>query len=1562
MTTRRYTPEVRNSRIKTAGLCAVLFALFPFLSQDGSASDAGARYEESKWEPRAVLPTADTLGNNFWPPSPVEEVDFEDGTFVGSRLRPAPAPGIYPRVLLTPGDVEEIQAKVALGEKAPSAFRVMWERERKKQSPFYALVAENEVLGRALAEQLVAKMQALGPKLDELEKRPDRDNLWAVERSIVASGDPDPPTEIWALLDYDYLHKWMTPDEHKRAEGLIARITKGRVSNFMVKPDHFLMNNHKMFGMEFLRLLMLIEGTEGFDQAVYDRASQKARVMLDYYLYPAGNCFESIKGWLNNSVYVALARRHPELLKHSRLRAKMDFFQHAMRWENGRWKIREEMRASAFHVIWMMRYFRPEDPAMDWLYRATFTTHDFLNDPNAKWPDPVGINSELLLLFAEEGLTGKDGKPLDWSDPERIKALGLPLTWVDDRGGNVITRNSWEPDDLMLGFTTKQDFYYGGHEGSETNRFVLWKDGVNWARDSDLLAVKATSLQNMLTIDGRGLDWPPAPARWLGVEETPEGVAAAGDGKMAYDFAKVMQVHPLDFPSAQLPYYRPFAAGNYDATRDHQIAFHPGTVKWNDGFAHTDYGPWSGETRLVESYRVNNPVEKAYRTVYMGRGEHPYVLVLDDARKDGEPHLYDWNMTVPEGVDLLDAKTREVLFQSVPPGADRESDLLLGMASTPRDEKTGQAKTAKDDPLLLVRTLWRNTSYGYPVPRYEKLPIEPHRPYAGLGKVTVPAISEEPEFRILLYPHRQGDPQPETRWSDDRRELTIRIGDVTDRFQFGVTDGGRTAFSVERNGKLIFQSGTTPARPTLEVRGTVFDPVALRDTRLDGEVPRFVFDGSTKVKIPRPTLPAFLVYTLDGSEPTATSQRYEKPIEITGDVTLTARVVDPEWTAGPQESAVVRAEFVQVKAAEGQPAPPTDSRPGLLARVYEKKTVLWDDRGFFQADRIMLPDLDLEKPVVTQLVENFVLPWINPQRPPNEQAKGFYRFNGWFEASKPGVYRFAVDSCGPVFMKVGGQVAIEESGVFHQQQAIREGDAVLGTGWHALELIVTDPLLWNVVTVEEMPFSVRVRHEGVDWQDLASASLRAVVGDKKLDIPPALAWKDAGAPPAWMEAGLVRSTFDRTGLHREPGFLDIGKESPHSVELVENMTINPRPGLVRAYDGWFYAPAEGIYKFDLPAKKASREHLSDLSAAFQNQLRIHDEVIVQRGVHGRRTNGQVGLKEGWHPISIRLGGSEAAASVTYPDGESVPLTAQLLQRPAVIRIAPPDAEAHAENQEIFGPTEVAMTLPEGRKGTIRFTMDGSEPTAASPEFRKPVTIERDTTVRAAAFLPDGKQAGASRAAFRLVTLPEAGLISSASFRDWDGKTGLTSLDSRSQVWTDPGTALEDRALVFYPAGRGLKPAVDINVSRPVAKAAVKVSQLKMGADALTIGMWFRSDAAGGRLFGKEGLTAFGKRYRTVSAKLDGGRIVASPGKLASEKIAPGTWNQVVLTANPTESRLFLNGREVARGEGSKELATDALDFLDGHAATLGEFRVYERVLTPAEIARWFDATHKNFVP
>lgn len=1510
-------------------------------------------YEAPAWTPRAILPAQDVLDPNFWPPEkPADGVDFDDPGFASGRLHAAPEPGVFPRVLLTPQDVATIQQKIALGPKAPLAFQKLWARIKDKQTPFVALVTNNEKLGRRLAQELVSKVRALGPKLDKLDTLPDRENLWAVERSIMASGDPSPPTEIWDLIDYDYLHKWMTPEERGEVEQVIARITHGRITNFMAYPDHFMINNHQGFGMEFFRLLLLIEGKPGFDKKVYEVGAHKAQAMLDWYLSPDGMSYESIKGWMNVSAFMALARRDPNFLKNSRWRSKMNFFQHAARWENGRWVNREEMRASAFPVIWMMRYFHPENRAYDWLYSTTFNRHAFLLDPSERWPNPVGVSEELLLLFAEDGMKDKAGRALDWSDPKAVASLNLPLTWKDDRRGYMITRNSWAPDDLQLGFTCKQDFFYGGHEGSETNRFVLWAGGVNWVRDSDMLAVKATFLQNMPTIDGRGLDWPPAPGVWLGVTESPDGVSAAGDGKISYSFAKVMQVHPLDFPSTKLPYYAPFASGNFDLTRDQQIAFHPLTVEWNDGYAHTDYGPWSGETRLVESYRVNNPVEKAYRTVYLARGEHPYVLVLDDLKKDAKSHLYEWNITLPENIDLIDAKTAEILFQSVPPGAGRESDLLLGLATTARDEKSGRAVPKKGDPLLLVRTLWRKTDYGFPVPRFEKLHVEPQAPYAGLGHLTIPAISDSPEFRVLLYPHRQGDPLPSTRWNDDRSELTVRIGDVTDVYRFAAGEGGRTMFSVERNGRPVLRSEATPPAPVLEVLGRRFDPANLRTTRNEGSIPVYPFSGHIEAKLERPRPPAWIAYTLDGSDPGESSLRYDKPIRIEKSCRLAARIIDPKWPAGPREGAIVRGDFQEVAPAQAV-KPPGNVRPGLLGRVYEMKTVLWNNRGFFDASKVMLPDLDKEKPVVSAFCNGFALPFAAPTHPMEEQAKGFYRFSGWFRAASAGTYEFVINSCGPVLLTVGGREVVASKGVFHQQQAERSGSVVLGAGWHALDLIVCDPLFWNISTLDEMPFSVSVSRDGGPPASIAPDDLRGDPSEAINPAEPPVVWKPAQAAPEWLEPGVTRRSFDRSDRSREPSYLDIDREAPIDSENADEIRDNLVPSLVQAYEGWFHAPADGIYTFDTPARRLERDHLSNISGACQNQLRIDDEVVVQRGVPGRRSTGKLGLKEGWHRVSLRLGNSLPDADVTYPDGQTLPITAALLQRESVIEIAQEGQPAASSTKEIFGPTKVELRLPHDRSGTIHYTLDGSEPTAASPVYKAPFEIDRSTAITAAAVLPDGAVVARNRAEFSLVTFPSRKQLGNFVARDWDGTTGL-SKTTAGTFWVNPSaTIAKDGSLAVNRDSSAAASDLDVNVHRGSNRAGVTLSGMKMRDNAVTVGIWFRSEKGDGQLFGKDGRNAFGKAYRTVSASLRNGSVIAMPGQISGGKVAKGEWTHVVLTVDGRESRLYVNGEEVARGGGGPALATDSLDVLVNHPASLGEVRVFERVLAPEDVRAWF---------
>ena len=1444
-----------------------------------------AFYEEPIWQPRAHPSLDDVLSTTFHPPSPsvVPPVRYDTPGYAAEKLHPAPATGVHPRVLVTPEDVVAIRARVAQGDAAPLEFRTLWTRVRESRSAFSALVARDDTLGRALAAQFVEKLHALEPKLDRLDAQPDRQNIWSAERSLIASQDPEPPSEIWTLIDYDYLHGWLSESDRELAERIITRLVADRFSNYLCEPDHFLINNHKGFGMEFIRLMLLVEGRPGFPAKTFARSADKARAMLDWYLSPDGMCYESIKGWLNTSAFVAVGRRNPQFLRHDHLVAKLRFFQSTLRWENGRWRIRDEMRASAFHVIWLMRFLYPENRSYDLLYSATLSSHDFLTDAAAKWPDPVGIAPELLLLFAGGG-SGDDraGKLADWTSQAAIDSLKLPVTWHDDLRGYVEARNSWRIGDLHLGFVNKQDFFYGGHEGSEANRLTLWKDGVNWLRDEDLLAVKATGLQNMLTIDGHGLSWPPVPGVWLGVNEGPHGISAAGDARLAYAHNKIMQVHPLASASGKLPYYAPFTEKNFDLTRDLQVAFHPGTVAFNDGYAHTDYGPWSGETRLVEFYGDNQPVAQAERTVHLARGDRPYVLVLDDARRaDDVPHLFESSFNLPDDAVVVDAKTTEIQFQNVEPSELRESEFLLSAGGTSRDPATGNPVIKKGDPLLLIRVLHRNSDYGYPAPRIQVLPARPERPFNRFTQLVVPALTKSPEFRILFYPHRSGDPLPVTAWNTDRTSLTVTLGKQRDVYRFARTDAGRIVFDFTRDGKMALANPAAPARPVLLANGDRYDANEVRTTRREGETPLFPMpEGGQPVAFERVAAPADIHYTLDGTVPTVSSPRFEAPFRIVASSTLRARVIDPAWPGQNQTSAELTARFEARPVVPGAAKPPAAATPGLLARVYELNTKLWDDRGFFRASKVMLPDLDRAAPLVTAAVPaGFALPRAVPAAPVAEQTKGFYRFTGWFHAAAPGTHTFAVDSCGPVLLTVAAQDAIAETGVFHQQQTERRGAVVLGAGWHPLELIVTDPLFWNLVSQDRMPFRVTVRAPGeTTFTPIPDDRLAALMPTDAVPAEPAVIWKSAVPAPCPLVPGVIRTAYEREGRANDPEYLDIDAATPRRQELSGRIEPNENPAQVVVYDGWFEAPTDGVYVFDLPFRRSGYTHLGSFRHAYQSQLRVADEIVLQRGVAGRIAPGRIGLKAGWHLFSLRLGSSSADLTVTYPDGQTVPLTAARLRRAA--NLAP------------FSPGPEAALI--------------------------------------ARFIPGVTPAG------------------DPGFRAWiAGFASVRTLDRRPAVVAPLAPPL------IVASGPG---GVDINMTRGAGRVPLKFHFLKMRDPDFTVGMWFRSDTGDGRLFGKQGLTAFGKSYKTVSVSVSGGKLRATPGGLSGGAVEPGRWHHATLSATPTRLGIYLDGELVDEGPGAPGLATDALDFLPDHAGAIGEILIYNRELSAADVARLFRAS------
>jgi hypothetical protein len=280
--------------------------------------------------------------------------------------------------------------------------------------------------------------------------------------------------------------------------------------------------------------------------------------------------------------------------------------------------------------------------------------------------------------------------------------------------------------------------------------------------------------------------------------------------------------------------------------------------------------------------------------------------------------------------------------------------------------------------------------------------------------------------------------------------------------------------------------------------------------------------------------------------------------------------------------------------------------------------------------------------------------------------------------------------------------------------------------------------------------------------------------------------------------------------------------------------------------------------------------------------------------------------------------------------------------------------------EIYAPTRFVFAAPAGLSGDIRYTLDGSAPSSSSPRAADPLELAETTTLRSTLFAGERALTAPATVVITRVVRPERDLVARLDFAAWDGRTGIVPLDSRCRSWVAAFAAAATldgrRALVANPVITAEGPGgVDINMTRGAGRVPLKLHGLRLRDPEFTVGLWFRSDTGDGLLFGKQGLTAFGKSYRTVSVRVKDGRLRAEPGHLAGGTVQIGAWHHAVLSATPDRLALYLDGKLVDDSPGAPGLATDALDFFADHPGALAGVAIYSRELSAEDVARWHAA-------
>ncbi|WP_161496082.1 chitobiase/beta-hexosaminidase C-terminal domain-containing protein [Zobellia sp. OII3] len=1631
------------------------------------------------------------------PPMPKVDFDFKGEGFDSEKLSEVPEPGVHPRVIMSPSDVERMKKMVAMGDQAPKFFKLQLEDLRKNvqwevpenfeyyANPFgadgniakwalLALLTDDQDLGRRAAEATVAHALYLEPRIDILNHEETAESFKDVSYDFVRtdlkfgpytyaqayySGGrkrveelkekygmeyffSNTPGGYFTLgWEYDYGYNFMTKEERTIVRRVIAKATYGKYDTGMAIPGQMYINNHMSCQANWIPLALAIEGEKGYDERILPIATWSLQNKLNYDLSSSGTTYENTKGFIPMlAVWAAGRRGNRNLLKHSHLLARAESEALNARKIYNRYVHRPRQRPNApgledirtgfdeprfwrtspgsgtgGHLeFWhIMKYFYPKDTRVDFVYNiknSIFNAdmfegkkgEDYSGKLHKSWFQLPGIT----LITASEITSYEQKEELDQFED-------MPRFWYDGERGMVTMGNGWQQDDMLVHMENRVDQYYAGHETPQHGDFQIWSHGIPWS--PNVGAYRDASYRALVTVDGLAGVYQPVSGDSMTATNTAEAASSVVEMTTAYGWRKYEKLMELDHPAlAQVNHIMGrFKESAYKLDRFSELPFQPRIKEHYDGFGHLDYGPWHGETRGVERYgKWANDMDHVFRTMHFARGKKPYLLVIDDLKKDDKAHQYDWRMPL-----IGDSYVYEVN----PAAQNRHLELntkgVIGtdiiMAMADNNVNRGRAATweasypvmkpnpKKGDPMLLVRVLWRNSNFPFPLPNVQKA--------WGYNMLSIPANAVDPEYKVMLFPFRFGDKLPTTVWSDDLTQLTVNVGGNTDIYTFGRTDKERTVYAMERNGKNVMNSKATPSKPILIEKGqwTI-------DHNNPGYRPARLFIGKEMVSFEPSQLGSVVYYTTDGTEPGPTSKVYDGPIKIDKSCLLKARTYQDSWEFGEKWSPV--SEFAFQKASPLKASGQVQSVQGLSAKVYELKTTIYDKKGFFQGDKISLPEVEDHKPILTSTSSNFTVPFAEPRQSSTLMTKSFYLFEGYFEAKEDGVYRFEVSSNGPIDFSMGTASVLRVDKQYGLSYKSRYGEVALAKGKHKFRLLVCDPMFWKGDIEEAYKIKVGVKRPGekqytpVQDQELTTKApfvlrgnethvdqvrLKLLTDHSKLKYAYTLdgsdplvakarelqeivvtepglhslhvaAFKNGSrlgeiigkrihvlkAHPAVEVAsvqGIRIQKYDRIDLlggnndipenGLAPSYFEVKGSKPYEDRFVTALSANDTPRKLMVYTGLFEVVADGVYEFMMPNGK-------DNSV----QLVIDGETVLHRRVHAPALPGSIYLKKGKHRIQIKVALGKAEISVKYPNDNAVqdfPVSAITVPLTPTFKIAGEELSNNAI--EIFEDTQLSLAAPD-KAYKIRYSLNDGK----IQSYKRPLKVSKSTVVKAGLFKNKTLIGEFREVHLERNEIPEKGLV--AYLASEEITNGLTPVNGGGNV----SAVVEGGVIVPGKIGNG------IGLFKKISQLVV--DEMHTHEDAATVSMWINFKDKSNVMF-VTGLPYFYEEYtlenRGSALQADYARGIGLIKKELNEAdMAPGKWFHVAATYGE-EIRLYFNGQMInsvqvqnksaRRGSGRASKINLMVNRSGAANATMDECRIYDRVLTAKEIETIYNA-------
>jgi|GEM_PF-6993603 len=566
-------------------------------------------------------------------------------------------------------------------------------------------------------------------------------------------------------LAYDFAHNFMTTGERDAVRSMLAEATReiwtigldsapietANTSNWV--PTHIM---HCLFNT------LAIEGEAGYDADLYPRLLAATERFIRVGIGRDGMTFEGLgKNAIMGESLIAMAKRGDHLMATRTVRNHIQqHYLHTMSPTGAGFTqdglIGGQKLESRYVDVPAIKYAFSSDPVIDFVYRndllsseseAARQNDDFprLRDFNIRFP--YKSMDFLMRAITAEDVSGATPKDLrdDWGSALSAIAPDLRETYFSNFKGLMLARNEWEPESASLYFKNST-VTGGGHNAGDPNTFLFTSGGIEWTSKS---GKEPGSYHSIILVDEK--EPVHGESQVIAFDDEPEGAFMIGDASWLYN--KNTRDPATSSPNSR--HLFPYPLSWMDATLSENINAH-----WQTSQRFTEPTPSPSFSGIARARRLGGLV----------RGANPYAVLADDIVSSTGPQSFAWQMVT----------SLQIGPQIVVNGS--EAILKKGVSSE----------------RLLVKLVGSDGAASFTVDSFPSANPEYYRLRAVLN-------SEAPKFRVILYPHQNGDAIPAFSYDQQSDTITVDWGDTVDTIEVeSEGDGSLSGVKISRNGSPYY--------------------------------------------------------------------------------------------------------------------------------------------------------------------------------------------------------------------------------------------------------------------------------------------------------------------------------------------------------------------------------------------------------------------------------------------------------------------------------------------------------------------------------------------------------------------------------------------------------------------------------------------------------------------------------------------------------------------------------------------------------------------------------------